>query len=117
MEMKLIDGDYVPDMWGGFERVTGERELLQRVLFKLQCRRGGFAPMPELGSRLYLLGREKKRDMSAAARQYVIEALSDEDGIEVTGAAVEQTDSGVIYVRAELTCSGGTTATVVVKQE
>ena len=117
MEMKLIDGDYVPDMWGGFERVVGERELLQRVLFKLQCRRGGFAPVPELGSRLYLLGREKKGDMSAAARQYIIEALSDEDGIEITGVTVEQTGSGGIYVSAELTCSSGITATVVVKQE
>lgn len=116
MEMKLIDGDYVPDMWGGFERVTGERELLQRVLFKLQCRRGGFAPMPELGSRLYLLGREKKKDMVATARQYIIEALSDEDSVEVTGVSVEQADGEAIYVSAELTCSNGSTATVVVRQ-
>ena len=117
MEMKLIKGDYVPDMWGGFERVSGERELLQRVLFKLQCRRGGFAPMPELGSRLYLLGREKKKDMSAAARQYVIEALSGENGVEVNSVTAEQTAGGTIYVSAGITCSSGLTATVIVRQD
>ena len=116
MEMKLIKGDYVPDMWGGFERVSGEWELLQRVLFKLQCRRGGFAPMPELGSRLYRLCREKKKDMSAAARQYVIEALSGEDGVEVNGVTVGQAGDGTIYVSAELTCRSGTVATVIVRQ-
>lgn len=115
--MKLIKGDYVPDMWGGFERVSGERELLQRVLFKLQCRRGGFAPMPELGSRLYLLGREKKKDMSVAARQYVIEALSGENGVEVNSVTAEQTVGGTIYVSAGITCSSGLTATVIVRQD
>ena len=62
MELKLHNGDYVRKTWGNFDTVSGVEEKLQRILFKLQTRRGGFAPMPELGSRLYLLSNEKRRD-------------------------------------------------------
>ena len=116
MEMKLVDGDYVPDIWGGFERVTDGEEILQRVLFKLRCRKGGFAPLPEIGSRLYLLGREKAQNMSAAARQYIFEALADEDDIEVNGVSAERKDDEAVYVRAEITYKDGLTAAVVMKQ-
>ena len=56
MEMRLVDGRYVPDDFGGFETVTGAEETLERALYKLKARRGGFALMPELGSRLWLRG-------------------------------------------------------------
>ena len=83
MELKLRDGDYLPDGRGSFETASGIDEILERVLFKLTARRGGFALMPELGSRLYLLGRQKPSERLSAAKQYVLEALADEEDISL----------------------------------
>lgn len=83
MELKIRNRDYVPDGMGGLQRVNGKAELLQRVLFLLTARRGGFAPLPTLGSRLYLLGREKPGNRQAAAKKYVAEALGGEAGVTV----------------------------------
>ena len=58
METKISNGDYVSDGLGGVERCKGTDALLERVLFRLTARRGQFPPLPELGSRLYLLSRE-----------------------------------------------------------
>jgi hypothetical protein len=92
MELKLIDGDYVPDTeaGSGFETVAGDGEALQRVLYKLTAHRGSFPFMPELGSRLWLLGREKRSARDSAARQFVAEALEDEDGVKVTDVQVTE---------------------------
>ena len=79
MEAKLVNGDYVPDGLGGIVRRRGADALLQRVLFRLTARRGQFPPRPELGSRLYLLGRESAASRPSAARQYVAEALAQEE--------------------------------------
>ena len=67
MELKIKDRDYVADGAGGLVRVSGWDELLERVLFKLSVRRGSFALVPELGSKLHLLWREKGE--SARRRQ------------------------------------------------
>ena len=83
MELKIKDGDYVPDGMGGLQRVSGREELLQRVLFRLTARRGGFALAPSLGSKLYLLGREKPGNRQAAAKKYAVEALDGETGVTV----------------------------------
>ena len=40
MELKLEQGDYVPDGAGGFETLDGAQALLARVLFRLTARRG-----------------------------------------------------------------------------
>ena len=76
--LKLYAGEYVRDKNGGFQRVTGFDELLQRVLMKLTSRRGGFAMIPDFGSRLHLLGRESPDRRETAASEYVHEALRDE---------------------------------------
>ena len=83
MELKIRNGDYVSDGAGGLQRVSGKEELLQRVLFRLSARRGGFALIPTIGSSLHLLGREKPCNRQAAAKKYVTEALGDEAGITV----------------------------------
>ena len=67
METKLVNGDYVPDGLGGVERLSGADALLGRVLYRLTARRGQFPPLPELGSRLYLLGRETGANRLTAA--------------------------------------------------
>ena len=85
----LREGDYVPDGRGGFRKAEGEEELLERILWKLSVRRGSFPFLPELGSRLHLLGRIQARERQALAGQYVMEALADEDvvvaGVELEG--------------------------------
>ena len=70
MELKIKDRDYVADGMGGLVRVSGWDELLERVLFKLSVRRGSFSLLPELGSKLHLLRREKGGNRTSAAKQY-----------------------------------------------
>ena len=80
MERMLADGDYVPDGTGGLTALTGSGEVLARVLYRLTARRGALPFLPELGSRLYQLGREKPSARQALAAQYVTEALREETG-------------------------------------
>ena len=92
MELMLRGGDYVPDGKGGFLRAEGSDGLLQRVLWKLTVRRGSFPLLPGLGSRLYLLSREKPGARESLARQYAAEALAGEDlniqDVALTGDAL-----------------------------
>ena len=84
MERMLREGDYVPDGRGGVQTVEGARELLERVLWELCVRRGSFPLLPELGSQLWRLSGVKNSQRQALARQYVAEALSDEEGLSIT---------------------------------
>ncbi len=79
MALRLIDGDYVPDGSGELETVSGRRELLQRVLFKLQARRGRYPFMPRLGSLLSTLPREKASRRQELARAWAEQALEEEN--------------------------------------
>ena len=91
MALAMRGGDYVSDGKGGLVRCQGAQEVLERLLWKLTVRRESFPFMPELGSRLHLLGRAAPAQRRALAEQYVIEALADEE-VEVTG--VELGESG-----------------------
>ena len=66
MELKMKNGDYLPDGIGGEQRVDGTEALLARALFRLSVRRGSFPFLPELGSELYRLGHEKPSARAAA---------------------------------------------------
>lgn len=88
MELLLKNGDYVPDGRGGFVRAEGGEELIQRVLFKLTARRGGFPMMPRLGSRLFELPRYKESQRESLARQFVSEALEEEGDLNVENVTV-----------------------------
>ena len=92
MELKLVNGDYVPDGAGGLRRLTGGEALLARVLDRLTARRGGLPFLPRMGSRLHLVLREKPSARQALAAQYVAEALEEETGLRVT--EVELRDQG-----------------------
>lgn len=91
MELLIQNGDYVPDGKGGFRRALGSDELLQRALFKLTARRGSFPFLPELGSELYRLPREKPSAWQSLARQYAAQAL---EGEELTVEEVQVTPNG-----------------------
>ena len=79
IEMRLKDGDFVPDGTGGFEGEREEQALLQRILFKLTARRGTFPFLPELGSYLHTLYREKESARQGLCARYVAQALEGED--------------------------------------
>ena len=83
MEWKLVDGDYIPNGTGGLTALSGGEEVLARVLYRLTARRGAFPFLPELGSRLYQLGRESPSARQALAVQYVAEALREEKDLKV----------------------------------
>ena len=106
MALLLRDGDYVPDEMGGLRTVEGADEVLQRALFQLQARRGSFSFLPELGSRLYLLPREKPGAWEALARQYAVEALRDETELEVTGVTAAPAGTGALEVQVSLSWKG-----------
>ena len=96
MELRLKDGDYIPDGFGGQERAEGAQEVLERVLFRLKARRGAIPFLPDLGSELHLLFREKPSARLAAARQYVARALEAEGRVRVTDVALEEQQDGLL---------------------
>lgn len=101
MELRLKNGDYLADGLGALVRAEGDEALLERVLFRLCARRGGFAPLPELGSRLHLLGRERPGLRQTAAQQYVAEALAQED-VEVSQVTLTQGVGGAAELMVQL---------------
>ena len=105
MEVKIHNGDYIPDGLGGVVRGQGTEALLERVLFRLTARRGGLPPLPRLGSRLYLLSREPAARRLSAARQYVAEALAEEP-VTVTDVTLSPEEQGRVSVRVLLDYQG-----------
>lgn len=102
MERKLVNGDYVPDGKGDLANLSGAEEVLARALFLLTARRGGLPFLPQLGSRLYQLGREKPSARQALAEQYVAEALEGEQELKVQSVEMEQEEGkGRLDVRLE----------------
>lgn len=103
MSLKLRDGDYVPDGAGGFQNVRGTQKILEDALFLLSARRGGFSVLPEVGSRLYLLHREKPSARETMARVYAQETLTPM-GIRVT--KVNLTEAETLKLEIELEYQG-----------
>ena len=112
MELRLENGDYIPDGRGGVVRAEGDEALLQRVLFRLSARRGGLPMLPELGSQLYQLGREAPEARLSAARQYAAQAVSPE-GLTVEDLRLTERGNGrmdlTVWLRGE---NAALTATV-----
>ena len=102
MENLLRDGDYVPNGFGGFTRLYGTQEVLARALFRLTCRRGSFPFLPELGSRLQELGREKPSAREAAAKIFCASALRDME-LEVDDVRLTQLPDGHARMEVWLT--------------
>lgn len=112
MSLLLKQRDYAADGNGGVVVVQGGEALLNEVLFRLTARRGSFPFLPELGSRMYQLRREKPSAWEGLAQQFAVEALSGLDGVTVTGAAVRE-EGGALMVAVSLLWQGaGLTAAV-----
>ena len=102
MERKLINGEYVPNGAGGLTTLEGAQEVLARVLFRLTARRGGLPFLPNLGSRLYQVLREKPSARQALAAQYAAEALEEEPGLKLDQVEWQDTgDGGRVVVRLD----------------
>ena len=90
MSLLLNERDYAADGNGGVTVVQGGDALVNVGLFRLTARRGSFPLLPELGSRMGQLRREKPSAWETLARQFAVEALAGLDGVTVTGAAVRR---------------------------
>ena len=99
MEWKIVEGDYVPDGMGSRTALSGGGAVLARVLYRLTARRGKLPFLPDLGSRLYQLGREKPSARRALAAQYVEEALREETDLAIQSVELAQEgDVGLLTV-------------------
>lgn len=116
MELKIKNGDYVADGYGGLERVCGSEELLQRVLFRLRVRRGSFPFLPTLGSRLHQLGAQPRAQREAAAHAYAAEALSEEKDLSVEGVTLEPSGEDGTKLVVHMLWNGETLDAAVVLQ-
>ncbi len=105
MSLLLKDRDYAADGNGGVVVVRDGEALLNEVLFRLTARRGSFPFLPELGSRMDRLRREKPSAWEVLARQFAVEALDDLEDVAVTGAAVRQ-ERDALMVAVELLWQG-----------
>ena len=102
MGLSLRNGDYVPDGTGGLRRAEGREALLERVLFRLTARRGAMPFLPELGSRLHLVLRERPSVWQTLCAQYVAEALREEREAAVTSVELKrQGDSARLIIQLE----------------
>lgn len=108
MELKIRDGEYVTDGIGGLVRVSGTEALLQRVLFRLQARRGMFPFLETIGSRLWKLGGVAAAQRQAAAKQYVAEALEDEENLSVEAVTLQNREDGTTELTVKLEYEGET---------
>lgn len=106
MELVLKDGDYVPGENGGLRTAQGNEAVLQQALWKLTVRRGSFPFLPRLGSRLYLLPREKPGQRRSAAKQYVEEALMGEAGLKVTAVELGEGDGDAMTLTVHMEYGG-----------
>lgn len=99
MVNKLNSGDYVA-VGSSIARAQGQEAAFCNALFRLQCRRGSFPFLPDLGSRLWMLGRERPADRAVLARQYCAEALSG-SGVRAENVCVRE-QGGALLVETEL---------------
>lgn len=103
-----------PTERGDFSGWRGRRPSFSGCSSGLTARRGQFPFLPELGSRLYQLGREKPSAREALALQYVTEALVQEPDLAVMGAELTETAPGTgrpaggsELARRTAVCGGG----------
>ena len=109
MELKMRGGDYVKNVYHDLECVSGTEEAAQRIMMKLKGRRGGFALLPEYGSRLYALGGMRSGQRESMARLYIAEALEGEGAILEDMQLRDEGDSLVMELSLRL---GGETISI-----
>jgi len=103
-ELQMTNGDFVPNGMGDFCRLEGSEALIQRVLFKLTAKRGALPFLPQLGSQLHTLTKEKRSVRQTLCTRYVCQALEDE-AVRVTGVTYSE-QGAVAQVKVDLEWQG-----------
>ncbi|MBC8570528.1 hypothetical protein [Zongyangia hominis] len=106
MDMRIQNGDFVPDRRGIPRGCFGVEEVVNRVLLCLTARRGGFARMPHFGSRLHTLRGGTQERMDEQAAMMVREALEGVDEVRVGDVSTARMGS-VLTVRVGLQMDAG----------
>lgn len=86
----IVNGDHSVDHRGIPVTLTGERELIQRALFRLTVRKGSFQEDPSFGSELFKLGGIIGGDLARMAQSYAQEALLPMPEVGVSGVSLER---------------------------
>lgn len=103
MDMRIQNGDFVPDRRGIPRSCSGCEEVINRVLLALTARRGGFAKLPRFGSRLYQLRGGSQERMDSEAAVMVREALEEVDEVTVGEVSTARKDTALtISVRLQM---------------
>lgn len=117
MDLWLENGDYVPDGMGGFLVAEGIDGVVQRVIYRLTVPLGSFLPMPEFGSKLSTLCREKPSSWEALAGQYVRLALEEEEEVSFDRVSLSPLEGGKIEMTVYLLWEGETVSFSLTIQE
>jgi phage baseplate assembly protein W len=102
LELKLENGRYIAGTRRGLDTVSGNDELCQRVGMKLSARRGAYPLMPNYGSRLYTLSGIKPSQREAAAKQFIAEALEDEENLVIGEVSITERENGSVLLEVSL---------------
>ena len=106
MELKIRNGEYVFDGSSALQKVEGNEELIQRVLYKLTARRECFPFLPERGRELYRLGYSAGKERCGAAEQAVREALQDATDVELQSVMLADGPDNLHTLRVYLAYRG-----------
>jgi len=99
MVNKLTNGDYCVQ-GNTIVRLYGSAAAFENALFRLQCRRGSFPFLPDLGSTLWQLGFARPDARPSCARQACAQALQG-SGVAAQNICVSQQDMA-LSVEADL---------------
>ena len=106
MDTLLVQGDHYTDARGLPLAITGEQELIQRALIRLQVKKGSFSLDRSLGSELYKLRHSGSKINNRLAMSYVQEALADMQGVQVRSVSCEPTGLDTLLVTVKLAAAG-----------
>lgn len=93
MDTALSNGDFLKDSRNLPLQISGMQEILQRVLIRLNVKKGSFIYDQELGCRLYTLSANTK-NLKEKAKSMVIEALRPMNEVLVEDVSTSLTNSG-----------------------
>lgn len=101
----MYKGITSPTVWGVFSGAKEATPCCSGFSTGLTAHRGQFSLLPQLGSQLYLLGRESSANRASSAKKFVAEALAEEE-VEVTDVILSPLGEGRIQVEVLLDYQG-----------
>jgi phage gp46-like protein len=98
VDLVLYHGDHRRDERGYPQRAEGAAEKIQQAMIRLTVPKGRFELDPELGSRLYELGRASREPgrIEELALEYAQEALLELTQMKVLSATAQNQEEGLL---------------------